>query len=203
LLIVGGRQLSLDEEIFDVGGQLEWVAVSNDDVGNFPRFKCAKLIGKSKDLLLKVEAPEYAKTPFLGAVIQRGFSLTTGKGGKRAGTAASASSAASGSTNPNQPPSSVPNSFDPSGSNAPPRRRDDESEVERSSNFKAEASIWTFDPRHNRITGSFVNPDKKPVTVALHYNPHSPPGVDLVSDVHAYKAANPKSFAITVEFVSH
>lgn len=124
------------------------------------------------------------------------------------------------SANPNQPPASGPNSFDPSGNNHPPRDIDDDSENKRSNAFQIESAIWTFDARHKSITGSFINPNRstslfnhplhayydthltnvcdvpEPVTVELFYNPQSPPGVDLVSDVHAYKRANHHAFPI-------
>src|ERR1700746_2272814 len=48
--VFGRRELPLDEQILHLGGQFEWVAVGNNDVGDFALLERADLAPKAKNL---------------------------------------------------------------------------------------------------------------------------------------------------------
>ena len=48
MLVVGGGELAFDEEVAHVGGEFQRVAVGDDDVGDFPVFERADLIGRGR-----------------------------------------------------------------------------------------------------------------------------------------------------------
>src|ERR1700730_10015281 len=50
MLVLERGALALDEEVFDVGSNFEWVAIGDDDVGDFAGFDGAHLIGYAKNL---------------------------------------------------------------------------------------------------------------------------------------------------------
>src|SRR6266849_275751 len=50
VLVVEGGGLALDEEVAHLGGELERIAVGDDDVGDFAAFERADLIRETEDL---------------------------------------------------------------------------------------------------------------------------------------------------------
>src|SRR5882724_1283080 len=50
MFVVGGRELPPDKEVADIGGDLQRIAVSDDNVGGFSGFKRAYLVGKTQNL---------------------------------------------------------------------------------------------------------------------------------------------------------
>jgi len=149
--------------------------------------------GKSPGLLLKDETSVIPSAPYLGAVVQHGFTLAPRHGWKRAGTQPAALVVGTGGSAPETPPHSITSTFNATGGPVA-------GPTQTNNNYDGESGIWTYDAQSKQWTAIWTNPDSSSVPTAEYYNPDTPPGIALVSDVTAYTAANPHAFPITLNF---